>query len=122
MGHRLHVAKTYKVEYAGGSDFNYRVEQFHDLLTELGIEYTGDAYDDDFQVDVESWKNGIDLLRGIDNETPEVRDAILAAVDDLNDPSYPNDKPYTPKKVASIMEDLLQEADTDSGYIHLSFF
>ena len=122
MGHRLHVAKTYKVEYAGGSDFNYRVEQFHNLLSELGIDYSGDAYDDDFEVAVEAWENGIKRLRNLDAETEEVREDIIEAVKALNDPYYPYVTPYDPKSVATVMEELLKEADTDSGYIHLSFF
>ena len=50
MGHRLHVAKAYKVEYALPDNFNHEVEEFHDLLASLSINYTGDSWDDDFDV------------------------------------------------------------------------
>ena len=50
MGHRLHVAKKYEVEYATSASFNYEVEAFHDLLSSLDVSYTGESWDDQFDV------------------------------------------------------------------------
>ena len=50
MGHRLHVAKTYTVEYALPDNFNHEVTEFHDLLKSLDVDYTGESWDDDFEV------------------------------------------------------------------------
>ena len=56
MGHRLHVAKTYTVEYALPDNFNHEVTEFHDLLNSLDVSYTGESWDDDFDVYKEDWQ------------------------------------------------------------------
>ena len=60
MGYRLHVAKVYKVEYALGDAFSYKVEEFHNLLSACDATYTGESYDSDFEVTKEDWKKVID--------------------------------------------------------------
>jgi len=54
MGYRLHVARVYKVEYALGDAFSHKSEEFHNLLSTLKVEYTGDEYDSDFEVQMTS--------------------------------------------------------------------
>ena len=38
MGHRLHVAKVYTVEYALPDNFNYEVTELHNLLKSLDVD------------------------------------------------------------------------------------
>ena len=59
MGYRLHVARVYNVEYALGDAFNYKSEEFHNLLSALKVEYTGDEYDSDFEVQKDEWQKAI---------------------------------------------------------------
>ena len=41
MGYRLHVAKKYVVEYADTEAFNWKIFEFHNLLSACGAQYTG---------------------------------------------------------------------------------
>lgn len=114
MGYRLHVARVYKVEYALGDAFSYKSEEFHNLLSALKVEYTGDEYDSDFEVQKDEWQKAIDKLRHLyDLEDEDERDEIKGAVDDLAS---------TTDEVIEMMEYYLNNGDPDIDYLHLSFF
>ena len=78
MGHRLHVAKKYDVQYAGGSAFNYKVEEIHELLSvccENGYPYNGDSYDDEFEVEKSDWLEMIEVIKyahGLPSAIPDI--------------------------------------------------
>ena len=113
MGYRLHVAKVYKVEYALGDAFNYKVEEFHNLLSACDATYTGESYDSDFEVTKEDWKKVIDKLKHLYDLDDDKREEIKSAVDDLAN---------TTDEVIHMLKYYLEHADPDSDYLHLSFF
>ena len=113
MGYRLHVAKVYKVEYALGDAFNYKVEEFHSLLSACDTTYTGESYDSDFEVTKEDWKKVIDKLKHLYDLDEDTRDEIKGAIDDLGS---------TTDEVIHMLEYYLEHAEPDSDYLHLSFF
>ena len=113
MGYRLHVAKVYKVEYALGDAFNYKVEEFHNLLSACDATYTGESYDSDFEVTKEDWKKVIDKLKHLYELDEDTRDEIKGAIDDLGS---------TTDEVLEMLEYYLEKADTNDGYLHLAFF
>lgn len=113
MGYRLHVAKVYKVEYALGDAFSYKVEEFHNLLSACDATYTGESYDSDFEVTKEDWKKVIDKLKHLYDLDDDKREEIKGAVDDLAN---------TTDEVIHMLEYYLEHADPDSDYLHLSFF
>jgi len=113
MGYRLHVAKVYKVEYALGDAFNYKVEEFHNLLSACDATYTGESYDSDFEVTKEDWQKVIDKLKHLYDLDEDTLDEIKGAIDDLGS---------TTDEVIHMLEYYLEHAEPDSDYLHLSFF
>ena len=63
MGMRLNYARTYKVEYGQTGMFNCRAWEFHNLLDALGIGYSGESFDEDFECPVDEWNRGVERLR-----------------------------------------------------------
>lgn len=75
MGLRLYVAKSYQVEFAYGIGFNYMVSELHDLLDALNVSYSGETWDERFDVEKDEWLKGIDKLKNLDSlEAPERED------------------------------------------------
>ena len=113
MGHRLHVAKTYKVEYALPDNFNYEVTEFHDLLASLGINYIGESWDDNFDVYKSEWQTGIEKLKNLANLEAYEREEIESALTKMNEPL---------PEIIEFMELLYEKADPTHDYLVLSFF
>ena len=113
MGHRLHVAKTYTVEYALPDNFNHEVTEFHDLLKSLDVDYTGESWDDDFDVYKEEWQKGIDKLKNLPNLETEEREEIENALTEMNESLL---------EIIEFMELLLKEADPKHEYLVLRFY
>ena len=113
MGRRLHVAKTYIAEYALPDNFNHEVTEFHDLLSSLGVTYTGESWDDDFDVYKEEWQKGIDKLKNLANLEAEEKQEIENALTDMNEPL---------PEIIEFMELLLKEADPKHEYLVLRFY
>lgn len=80
MGLRLYVAKTYKVEFAYGMGFNYKTSELHDLLNALDIPYSGESWDERFDVEKEEWMKGIEVLKNFDNLEASEREDIENAL------------------------------------------
>ena len=81
MGLRLFVATTYRVEYDySGSGFNYLVSEFHDLLDALGVDYSGDTWDERFDVEKDEWLEGISKLKNLDCLEASEREKIEKAL------------------------------------------
>lgn len=82
MGNRLYVAKTYQVEFVYGMGFNHMVSEFHDLLDALNVPYSGETWDERFDVDKEEWLKGIETLKNLDqletSERMEIEKALKA--------------------------------------------
>ncbi len=114
MGYRLHVAREYKVEYALGDAFNHKCEEFHDLLSALGAEYTGESWDADFEVSKDDWKKAIDKLKNLNNlEDPDEKAEITECICKLE---------YSTNEVVERLEYYLKNGDTFDGYLHFSYF
>lgn len=114
MGHRLHVAKKYDVQYSLGDAFNYKTSEFHDLLSALGADYSGETWDDDFEVSKDDWQKAIDKLKTLDALNDD--DEKFCIMECLSEMECETDE------IIERMEYFLREADPGSDYLHLSFF
>lgn len=82
MGLRLYVAKTYKVDYDYfGSGFNYKVSELHDLLDALNVSYSGETWDERFDVEKDEWLKGIEKLMNFDQLETSEREEIEKALE-----------------------------------------
>lgn len=113
MGHRLHVAKKYEIEYSSSFGFNYKVVEFHNLLTALGIYYNGDSWNDDVEVNKEDFIHGLEELKSYDSLDAGERTEIDKALRELGEPV---------EGIIEIMERILNESDQENEYMLLSFF
>lgn len=113
MGQRLHVAKKYEIEYSSSFGFNYKVVEFHNLLTALGISYNGETYDDDIEVNREYFRQGLEKLKSYDKLDAGQRTEIDEALNELDEPI---------EEIIEIMERLLIESDQRNEYMLLAFF
>lgn len=113
MGYRLHVAKVYKVEYALGDAFSYKVEEFHSLLSACDATYTGESWDADFEVTKEDWKKVIEKIKHLYDLPEDEREEIKGAIDDLCS---------TTDEVLQMLEYYFENAEPYSDYLHLAFF
>ena len=113
MGYRLHVAKVYKVEYALGDAFSYKVEEFHSLLSACDATYTGESWDADFEVTKEDWKKVIEKIKHLYDLPEDEREEIKGAIDDLCS---------TTEEVLQMLEYYIENAEPDSDYLPLAFF
>ena len=114
MGYRLHVARVYRVEYALGDAFNYKYEEFLNLLSTCGVDYTGgNEYEAEFEVTVDDWNKVIDKLKHLYDLEEDEREEIKGAVEDLES---------TTDEVIEMLEYYLENSDPDNDYLHLCFF
>lgn len=133
MGHRLHVAKKYDVQYAGGDAFNYKVDEMHNLLDaccENNYPYTGDSFDDEFEVEKSDWLQMIEAIKYVYG-----KDSTITKNDDWIDSDCirqscinlvgDEDKPLTESELERLLSDLqyfYDNADPNNDYLHLCFF
>lgn len=113
MGHRLHVARKYEIEYSSSFGFNYKVVEFHNLLTALGISYNGESWDDDVEVNREDFRHGLEKLKSYDKLDAGEKAEIDEALNELDEPV---------EKIIEIMEKLLIVSDQENEYMLLAFF
>lgn len=113
MGLRLHVARKYEIEYSSSFGFNYKVVEFHNLLTALGISYNGESWDDDVEVNRENFRQGLDKLKTYDKLDAGEKTEIDEALSELDEPV---------EEIIEIMERLLTESDQKNEYMLLAFF
>lgn len=111
MGNRLHVAKTYIVEYSDYEEFNWQQEGFRNLMNALEIELCGETWCGeiwDFEIAKEDWEKGMERLR-IDEGNREINRALQSLG-------------KTGGEMLEIMETYLKESDPDFDYLEFSFF
>ena len=65
MGSRLNVQKKRVVEYDHSGYFNYQNVEFHNILDSLCVFYTGEEWDDEFEVERNSLEKGLKELENI---------------------------------------------------------
>ena len=63
MGKRIRVAKTYHVEYGNTEGFNYKQEEFKDLLNSLGVSVMGEEGADFFECLTSEFDKALQLLK-----------------------------------------------------------
>lgn len=119
MGKRVHVARTYVVEYGNTEAFNWKHEQFYDLLLALGGEpnWVGneDEPTDNFECTVSDYNDAVQNLEAYigDPTLFEESEDIRQALESLG---------MTAGQVLKTMRDYQQEADTSDGYLHFASF
>lgn len=112
MGQRLYVAKTYKVEYGETSAFNWKNEEFHNLLDTLDVYYYGETYDTTFDVMRDELEQGIEKLKNFDTLEDWLKEEIEERLEELT---------YSREEVINLLEEYLKESDQDNDYLHFSF-
>lgn len=113
MGNRLHVAKKHTVEYGDAEYFNYQNEEFHDLMDALEVEYTGESFDDEFEIQREDFERGLWKLKNIRFLSEQEQEGIEDAVRNLN---------LSFSDLIGILEKYLEESDPSNDYMAFSFF
>lgn len=113
MGNRLHVCKKHIIEYGDTAYFNYQNEEFHQLMDALGIEYTGESIDDEFEIQREDFERGLWKLKNIKSLSEREQEEIEDAVRNLN---------LSFSDLIGILEKYLEESDPNNDYIAFSFF
>lgn len=113
MGYRLHVAKKYIVEYADTEAFNWKILEFHNLLSACGAQYTGETDDYSFEVTKEDWEKMIDKISSLDSlEDEEEKSEIEGCLADLE---------CSKEKMARLLKEYLEQSDPDRDVMYLSF-
>ena len=112
MGYRLHVCKTYHVEYDGFGRFNYQQEEVNSFLLELcPYAYLGEGSDcitDTIEIEKEELSKGIKDLR----ENVDWYNAILKekGID------------HNANEFADILQHFLDNSDKRNSYVVLKWF
>ena len=112
MGLRLYVAKTYKVEFDYGMGFNYKVSEFHNLLDSLNVSYSGETWDERFDVEKEEWLKGIEALKNLDNLEASEREDIKNALDCCE---------CTLEEAIELFQGYYDAADPEHDYLEFQF-
>ena len=113
MGNRLHVARLYRIEYSDYQKFNWKIGEFKDLMEALQIEYSGEYYDDNFEILKDGWKEGIQILKSFDSLEEGQKEEITEALESLE---------YDREEVIRIMEEYLKQSDPEFDWLEFSFF
>lgn len=109
MASRLHFATRYQVKYSEDSFFGRGQVDFYYLLKSLGINMSGiSAYDSDFDIPKEDWKNAIENLKK-NEENQELEEAL-------------KDLQYSKEVVLEIFKKILKECESNCDYIHISWY
>ena len=134
MGKRVHVAKKYVVKWSDADGFNWKNEEFKDILRSLGCNICEgeDGYDDDWEVDAEEYKKALDFLRthkkDIFNyeESQQKDDCLEYELEDIYDAimSGSGYETYNEcyKYVLVMMRAFWRERDKKCEYMHFSAF
>ena len=106
------MARTYRVEYGSTEAFNYAVEEFHTLLSALDIPFSGDEYDDEFEIDKEVWCKAIGKLKNLTNLREDDQENITDALQGLG---------CTVEEAIELFEAYIRESDQGNYYKHFVF-
>lgn len=106
MGHRLHVAKTYKVEY-GVSAFNQQIDAVESLL----LDFSNSIYIGEYSGDIE-----------IDRDELLQIATKVQSMDENEFAKYGFDNAFDQEYVASMLRRFALESDQDDTFVHLFWF
>lgn len=142
MGKRLHVQKKHVIEYASAEFFNWKMEEFNDLLSELDVHVYGlddYGYGDNIEISREHLERAIGILKKMelddsletitrDNgedyddtevECEDVRQCIVSLYN-IN-PLKDDVKEYLTKCISDL-EYLRDNSDQNNYYINMDWF
>lgn len=114
MGVRLHVARTYKVEFADSQFFNWQIEEINNLIKNH-CENSCFSYNDDycnsdsFEVDKDDLIKLIEWLKICSVEEYETENKKLS-------------KEYTKDEVAKNLNYCLEHSDPENDYVKFYWF
>ena len=135
MGKRVHTLTKRIVEYSDYESFNWKYNEFQQLLETLGCDTCPDSseFPDDFEVDVQQYENALNILKTnkdklltdtyqieINESTEASSDEIVEAINDCFDSELTEEK-----RIQSVIEDMeafFEKADKHDGYIYFSAF
>jgi hypothetical protein len=135
MGKRVHTLTKRIVEYSDYEGFNWKYNEFQQLLETLGCSTCPDSseFPDDFEVDVKQYENALNVLKTnkdklltdtyqieINESTEASSDEIVEAINDCFDSELTEEK-----RIQSVIEDMeafFEKADKHDGYIYFSAF
>lgn len=106
MGMRLHVASTYRVEYADIEAFNWKQREFADLLEAAGIQYLSDYEWTTFEFFREDMERLIAIVRKSENVK------VVHAVGEFDE---------SRQQIADILQQMFDAADEKETLVHLKF-
>ena len=110
MGCRLYVARKYVVEYSGYGEFNWKQEEFRNLMDALGIELCGESDGGElwsFEVSKEDWRRGMETLKS-DKDNEEINQALQSIG-------------KTREEMLGIMETYLNESNPDYDWLEFCY-
>lgn len=113
MGNRLHIAKRHIIEYGETAYFNWQNDEFHQLMDALEVTYTGEPFDDDFEIQREDFEKGLWNLKNIHLLTEREQEEIEDAARNLN---------LSFSDLIGVLEKYLEESDPNNDYMVFSFF
>ena len=119
MGKKVHVAKSYKVEYGDTEAFNWKLDEFISVLETLGCNIcrydNEDSSASEFEVDISDYNDAVNNLECyIDNHH------LFVNADDINHAIDATG--LTAEKLLKTMKDYFQEADTHDGWLHFACY
>ena len=122
MGYRLHVVKRQE-QFGDIEAFNWKNNEFADLLSTIGCGVCGDNPYDRFECLKSEFRNAIGIVKLYSEKGNLTEDDLSATgidpecvdIDDINEilSSTKDDLGYTPKELAGVMEQFLSESDPD---------
>ena len=126
MGYRLHVVKQQE-KYGDIEAFNWKNNEFADLLTTIGCDACGDEPYDRFECLKSEFRKAIDIVKLYSEKGNLTEDDLSATgidpecvdIDDINEilSSTKDQLGYTPDELVKVMEQFLSESDPESDYI-----
>lgn len=113
MGYRLNVAKKYIIEYADVEAFNWKILEFHNLMSACDVQYTGEENDMSFEVMKEDWEMMIDKISSLDSfEVDEEKEEIAKCLEDME---------CSREEMVKLLKEYLEKSDPDIDMMFLSF-
>lgn len=123
MGHRLHSAKTYKVEYGSNSSFNWaqdRINPIIDTLAEGDTFTEGECieYANTLQAHRATLIANVEKIKTPDSnwERQEELEELIEAM--LNDDTCDIDRDY----LYTQLKATILESDANNDYVHFAWF
>jgi len=126
MGYRLHVVKRQE-RFGDIEAFNWKNNEFADLLTTIGCDICGDEPYDRFECLKSEFRKAIGIVK-LYSEKDSLTEEDLSAtgidpgcfdIDDINEilSKTKDELGYTPTELVRVMEQFLSESDPDGDYI-----